>query len=81
MARRFHVREHDHAVEASNITNAPGDAGGIRVCGGRGPWPKTIVSEQLRVREAKPRKSGVLICSKLVAEIKSAETGPTTFLS
>jgi hypothetical protein len=46
-----------------------------------GAGSKTIVTEQLRQAQLNPRKSGGGMCSKLVAEIKLAETSSYRFLS
>ena len=38
------------------------------------PAPITIVTEQLRQQDPGPRNLGAPMCSKLIAEIKTAET-------
>lgn len=43
--------------------------------------PETIVSEQPCARRRRVRISGSWMCSKLIAEIKSAETTSSRFLS
>jgi hypothetical protein len=40
---------------------------------------ETIAIEQLRRPAERSRNTGGVMCSKLVAEIKTAETSPTTF--